>query len=132
MPGKTKTSPEAHQPLPKISSTEEEKFMAIMNMVGESSLNNLSPENISEVLSQRRKIGEYIHEENMQEHERFKIIQNIGLIQFVLLILFAIVILVLVAVVDKTYLPQALTLIIGFIGGFGIGKSQKTSPIKKE
>src|SRR4030042_4670166 len=109
----------------KISQVEEEKFMAIMRQVGDTNLSNLSGKHITEVLSQRRKIGEYIHTENMQEHERFKILQRNSLIQLGSILLFAIVILGLISVVDKTYLPQALTLIIGFVGGFGVGKSSK-------
>lgn len=66
---------------PHITHVEEEKFMAIMRQIGDDSLNNLSEGNITEVINQRKKIAEYIHEENMQEHERFKIIQQNSLIQ---------------------------------------------------
>ena len=55
----------ANQKPPQISHVEEEKFMAIMRQIGDNSLNNLSPENIKEVINQRGKIADYIHEENM-------------------------------------------------------------------
>lgn len=115
----------------KISSVEEEKFMAIMKQVEGASISNLSEGHITEVLSLRRKIGEYIHNENMQEHERFKIIQTNSLIQLCILLGFAIIVLALVSYVDKNYLPQAITLIIGFVGGFGLGKTVKEPSGKK-
>ena len=117
---------------PQISSVEEEKFMAIMRQIGDSSLTNLSEQHISEVLIQRAKISEYIHNENMQEHERFKILQRNSLVELGSLLLFALIVLGLVAFTDKSYMPQALTLIIGFIGGFGLGKTRRDPQIKKE
>lgn len=118
--------------LPQISSIEEEKFIAILRQVEGGNLTNLSDEHIDEVLSQRRQINEYTHNENMQEHERFRIRQRNALIQLSLLLVFAIVVLLLVAIIDKSYLPQALTLIIGFVGGYGVGKAVKDPQTKKE
>ncbi|MBU3978926.1 hypothetical protein KJ980_07040 [Patescibacteria group bacterium] len=121
----------ANQKPPQISHVEEEKFMAIMRQIGDNSLNNLSPENIKEVINQRGKIADYIHEENMQEHERFKILQKNSLIQLGVLLTFAVIVLLLVAFINKDYMPQAITLIIGFVGGFGVGKTVK-EPTKKD
>lgn len=117
---------------PKISHVEEEKFMAIMRQIGDNSLNNLSSENMTEVIKQRGKIADYIHEENMQEHQKFKIIQRNSLIQLGGLLGFAVIVIGLVGFVDRSYLPQALTLIIGFVGGFGVGKTFKEPTSKKE
>lgn len=122
----------AHQKPPKISHVEEEKFMAIMRQISDASLDNLSGDHITEVINQRGKIADYIHEENMQEHERFKLVQKNSLIQLGCLLGFAVVILILIAFVNKDYLPQALTLIIGFIGGFGVGKTLKEPANKKD
>lgn len=92
----------------------------------------MTGEHITEVISQRGKIADYIHEENMQEHERFKMLQTNTLVQLVVLLVFGVIILVLIAFVDKSYLPQALTLIFGFIGGFGLGRTFKDTTSKKE
>src|SRR5436190_11606777 len=108
-----KKLPSHSQKPPKISSIEEEKFMTIMKQIGDNTFNDLSAKDMTEVINQRGKIVEYVHEENMQEHERFKIIQTSSLIQLGALLGFAIIVLCLVAFVDKAYLPQALTLIIG-------------------
>ncbi len=127
-----KKLPSHSQKPPKISSIEEEKFMTIMKQIGDNTFNDLSAKDMTEVINQRGKIVEYVHEENMQEHERFKIIQTSSLIQLGALLGFAIIVLCLVAFVDKAYLPQALTLIIGFVGGFGVGKTLKDPQNKKD
>ncbi|MEK7592867.1 MAG: hypothetical protein AAB508_05775 [Patescibacteria group bacterium] len=117
--------PQKIQKPPKIERADEEKFMAIMRQIESSSFDKMDGAHITEVLAQRRQVREYIHEENMQEHERYKILQKNGLIQLIIIILFALIILSMVAIVDKSYFPQAITLIIGFLGGFGVGKSIK-------
>lgn len=128
------TASESHQSaenIPQISSIEEEKFIAIMRQIEGNSLTNLSESHITEVLEQRRKIAEYVHSENMQDHERFKISQNNSLIQLGILLLFALIVLGLVAYVDKSYFPQSLTLLFGFISGFGVGKTMRDSTSRK-
>ena len=46
--------------------------MAIMRQIESSSFDKMDGAHITEVLAQRRQVREYIHEENMQEHERYK------------------------------------------------------------
>lgn len=111
--------------IPRIAKHEEEKFMAFIKQVEIGSYDKLDASHITEVLAQRKQVNEFIHEENMQEHERFKIIQRDSLAQLIVVIAFALIILVMVAIVDKNYLPEALSLVVGFIGGFGVGKTFK-------
>ncbi|MBI5613570.1 hypothetical protein HY947_01475 [Candidatus Gottesmanbacteria bacterium] len=127
----TLPGPQKIQKPPKIEREDEEKLMAIMRQIESSSFDKMDSEHITEVLAQRRQVREYIHEENMQEHERFKILQKNGLVHLIIIILFALIILLMVVFVDKSYFPQAITLIIGFLGGFGVGKSIK-DPQKNE
>lgn len=117
---------------PSMSEQEEEKLTMIMRQIERGSYQNMDASHITEVLSQKRQVNDYIHEENMQEHQRFKMLQINSLIQLGILLSFAILVLGLVAFVDKTYLPQALTLIIGFVGGFGVGKTFKGPNSKKD
>lgn len=106
----------------KISSTEEEKFMALMRNIDDRSLNNMSEAHITEFLGQRRKIGEYIHEENMQQHERFKIVQKNSLYYFGGSLAFVTIVLIIVAVIDKTLILEVFKYLVVFLGGIGIGK----------
>lgn len=118
--------------IPLITTQDEEKLTMIMKQIERGSFENMDATQITEVLSQKRQVNEYIHEENMQEHERFKILQRNAIVQWGVIVVFALIIFLVVAVVDKSYMPQALTLIIGFIGGFGIGKTFKEPQNKKD
>jgi len=58
----------------------------------------------------------------MQSHERFKISQRNRLVIWVGVIIFVIFILLLVAITMKEYLPEALRIVVAFLGGIGIGR----------
>ena len=109
---------------------EERKFAMIIRDIGKGDSDKMTEAHITEVQSQRKEIIGYIHEENMQSHERYKIEQSNTLIKLGGIIAFAVFILVLVALRMPNYLPQTLTLVVGFVGGFGLGKSMRDSPIE--
>lgn len=115
-----------------VHSENEESLSFIFREIEHGTSEKMTEEHIGEVLSQRRKVHEYIHKENMQFHERYKIDQANSLWKMLIVIVFAIFMLVLVAVIMPEYLPEALALVVGFVGGFGIGKSAKDLPIQND
>lgn len=115
-----------------IFSESEKKLAIAFREIERVQNDNMNENHISEVLSQRRTVHQYIHEENMQFHERFKIDHRNNLIKWGGIIAFVVFILLLVTFTMKEYLPEALGIVVAFLGGIGIGKGIQDSPIQKE
>lgn len=129
MPDKTSSTNTSEA---RISKTEEEKFTMMLRQIEGSSFDSLSEEHVSEVLRQRSEVNGFIHSERMQVHERFKVRQANNRVYIVGGFIFSLVVIGVVVYTDKSYLPSVLSLIFGFSGGFGLGKTSGRSSETEE
>jgi hypothetical protein len=95
-----------------------EKLQVVMQSLTEGSGTKLSENQVNEVLSQRREVNGYIHEERMQRHERYKIGSKDKRLYFFLALLFS----VLVMCLKPEYFTEVLFALLGFAGGYGVGR----------
>jgi hypothetical protein len=109
--------------IPSLTRQDEEKLTMIMRQVEHGSFDKMTPENINQVLKRRETVDKYIHEEQMQEHERYKINQKNMLIQLFCIVGFSTFVILLVAIVSKDLIKEIVILLAGLVGGFGLGKS---------
>lgn len=80
-----------------------------------------------EILAQRKTVHSYIHEERMQEHDRFKIQSKDGKYQLTVLLVFVLLLAIIVLIWQPDYFTQVLFALLGFAGGFGVGKYKPQS-----
>ena len=126
------TSKELQKKKEPLFTENEKKLALVFREIERGDSDKMNEDHISEVLSQRRKVHEYIHEENMQFHERFKIDHRNNLIKWGGIIGFVVFILLLVVYNMPAYLPEALRIVVAFLGGIGIGKGLQDASIQRE
>jgi hypothetical protein len=80
---------------------------------------------VDEYLSQRREVHKYIHEEQMQEHERFKISSQDHRFYFAIATAFVVLIAGAVLFFQPDLFSEVLFALLGFLGGFGLGKNPR-------
>ncbi|MDQ5953199.1 MAG: hypothetical protein QG551_427 [Patescibacteria group bacterium] len=100
-----------------VSERSDNMSMLLQKVIGTDSFNP-TEQQVDEVLSQRRQVLSYVHEDRKQESTDKKF-------YFTLTLVATTVIILLVLFFAKEYLTQVLSLIIGGLGGYGIGKTQK-------
>lgn len=85
---------------------------------------NFAPtsQQFDEILAQRKVVHSYIHEERMQDHEKFKISSSDSKYYVTLILVFVIIICSFVLFLKPDYFTQVLSALLGFAGGFGVGK----------
>ena len=91
--------------------------LLLQQVIGKDSL-PITEKQVDEVLSQRRQIHELMHKDKQRESldKRF---------YFFATLLASLIVIILVLFFAKQFLTQVLSLIIGGIGGYGLGRSQR-------
>ena len=99
--------------------SESEKSLSIVlqRVLGDSSVTP-NEKQVDEILSQRSKVYDYIHDDRKRESSDKKF-------YFAGALFSSLIIVVLVLFFAKEFLTQVISLIIGAFGGYGIGRSQK-------
>lgn len=105
------------EPRATLVSEKETSFSVMLQKVlGE---NSFSPteKQVDEILSQRRKVYDYIHDDKKTDSYDKKF-------YFIGALIGSLVVTILVLFFAKEFLTQIISLIIGAFGGYGIGKAQ--------
>lgn len=110
-------SPES-QPIKNFN--KEKSIQMIMQKITETDGIDFTERHIDEILSQRKEINGFIHKERMQKHERFKYTSTLNLAYVVIVLIFSGIVLY----YNEKYFTEVLFALIGFSGGYGIGKSK--------
>ena len=95
-----------------------ESLQMLMASLGGSQDLPVTEEHISEMLSQRRQVNEFVNEGKKRDSYDQRYCLTIGL-------LFIVVISALIIFTHPEYFTQVLSLIIGGFGGFGLGRASK-------
>ncbi|MBI2454019.1 MAG: hypothetical protein HYV54_00360 [Parcubacteria group bacterium] len=81
-----------------------------------------------EILNQRKTVHGYIHEERMQEHDKFKINSKNDRFYLVIILIFVLLMSAGVLIFKPDFFTEVLSALLGFAGGFGVGKFKSGSP----
>ena len=101
----------------RISDKEPSFSLLLQQVIGKDSF-QITEKQVDEVLSQRRQFHELVHKDKERESldKRF---------YFFVTLLSSLVVIILVLFFAKQFLAQVLSLIVGGIGGYGLGRSQR-------
>ena len=89
----------------------------LQRVIGKDSL-DITEKQVDEVLAQQRQIHEFVHQDKQRESwdKRF---------YFFVTLVASLIVIILVLFFAKQFLTQGLSLIVGGIGGYGLGRSQR-------
>ncbi|HUD04055.1 MAG TPA: hypothetical protein VMR73_01000 [Candidatus Paceibacterota bacterium] len=126
MPEETKKEVEKTAPtgIPKIKEESTQTVQLLMQkIIGEGGITPTSQQ-FDEILAQRKTVYGYIHDERMQDHEKFKISSKDNKFTLVVVLLFILIISGGVLIWRPDYFTQVISALLGFAGGFGFGRSK--------
>lgn len=102
----------------KVVSEKESTLSILMQKVSGEGPITPTEKQVDEILSQRRQVHDMIHKDGIRESNDKKY-------YFTVIIIASCVVIVLVLFFAREFLTQVLSLIIGGLGGYGIGKNQQ-------
>ncbi len=103
----------------RVNTTEEtsqQLSILLQKITGDGNVSNFTVEQTNEILSQRRKITEYVHEDRKRESYDAKF-------YLIVIVVFVFFFSALVLKFYPEVFPQVLSLVIGLFGGGGVGYS---------
>lgn len=116
MPPKDIISSDTHNRSSK-EETSQQLSILLQKVIGSDTAPNFTEEQTNEILSQRRKITEYVHEDRKRESYDSKF-------YLVSIALFVLLFSALVLNYYPEVFPEVLSLVVGLFGGYAIGKGR--------
>lgn len=113
----------ATPPVQKVSEEKQRELLMMMQHINDDNGVDFTENQVDKILEQKGKVFDYIHEERMQEHERYKIQSRDGRFYFGWVLVFFVLLLGTVIFRVPEYTSQVLSGVFGLLSGLGIGTS---------